>query len=178
MSENEFEFEIEGVSFKAAFKSTGLSLKGKAASHTGYRHTYAGMASTSGSKEEAMEVARALYGESVKYPYIVGAEHRDMGWKDLSQDYKTDAWQFRIPQWASMGVTDALEALGMVEACPHNHYWQSKTPISKEEMTVLIGPLLVPGSRLADEELLAAQLLENLTHTGCRVTETQLDLFG
>jgi hypothetical protein len=176
MTKDRYLFEIEGHQIQAEIKSFGIGFHGRAVSHTGYLHD---MSILEGATEEdAKGIAVELFRASQCLPYLVGEEHRDVGWKSISKTPSTQAWQIRIPCWASESVRDVLSALGMVEICVHNRQWAfTNRPMPLDDFKLIIEPLLKPGTRLEDENLLAQALLLKLTSSGALITECQMDMF-
>jgi len=176
MTKDRYEFEIEGHQFQAEIKSHGIGFHGRPVSHTGYFHD---MSILEGATEEdAIAIAGELLRASKCLPYLVGEEHRDVGWKSISKNHSTQAWQIRIPCWASESVRNALLALGMVEICVRNQQWAfTDRPMPLDDFKLIIEPLLKSGTRLEDENLLAQALLSKLTSSGAIITECQMDMF-
>jgi hypothetical protein len=177
---DEITMDLDGVPMRIRFRELGVDFHGKAASHSGY-HCEPGRRTGTIEQDEAWARAwaRSEYDKAKHYPYVVGAEGKAFGWKDISKNWQTGKLEIRLPAWASESIKAALTALGMEESDSANHRWAFSNPsIGKEAFKELVSPLLKTGTRFMDEEALAAQLRDQLTPGGALVTEQQMDLFG
>lgn len=153
-----------GMPGEVTFKPDGISLRGEWASHTGYRHLYARRSeqiAVIDPENEALarQLAEEHYTDNAALPFLVGAEHRDMGWKDIMEDWQTGAWRVRLPDWHKGVVSAALEAAGVTMTDRINQHWAFPVGAPIEEVREIVRPLTREGTRLMDEQVLAESVV-------------------
>lgn len=155
MNEQPVAIIINGLAGSARHCGNGVELRGPWASHTGYRRLQVGIAGH-GDAGQLYALAEASYEEHRAYAFAVGDEHRDNGWKTLSSGVKGETI-VRLPDWHKGVVSQALEAYGMTLYCGFNRQWAftAACGVNVDTVRQLLAPILRPGTRFADEAMLA-----------------------
>ena len=162
---------LHGISGYAQSARNGWSLHGKWASHTGYRYV------VSKHHEDALgQIAEAWYRVHQPLCYLVGDEHRDMGWKTHQVNHQGGV-QIRLPEWADQSITQALSQLGLQLADPLNRYWVFESSVTLSQAREVLAPLLAPATRLADEGQLARELRTAYQRSAVCFEQRQMELF-
>lgn len=128
---------------------------GRIASHTGFQSLSGAMIAYQG---DADDLAREKYLEYKKMAYVVWEEHKEHGWKALSDGWYTDRLYFKIPTWASKSMKKGLKDIGCELACKLNSHWLIPEGATKDQARELLKPILSPGTRLKDEDELVKEL--------------------
>jgi len=146
------------------------SVRGKWASHTGY-HSYSeaflGLPDTYQALIEiAQQYANTSFDKNAKYPFLVGDEHKEHGWKSICLD-DDNRIRIRLPDWHNYTVANYLHEIGMRLDCPHNNYWVfPEGAIDLKQAKLALAPLLKKGSRLTDETVLLEELKRSVQTVG------------
>ncbi len=163
---------IHGIPGHVEPCAPGWSLHSKWASHTGYKHVCDDI--------DASEIPRLCmdhYESQVNLCYLVGDEHKDMGWKTIEVRHDGHV-QIRIPDWASDEIRKALVQIGMTEDCSLNRYWIFPKSVTLKQSSEVLSSLLVAGTRFEDELRLASDLISQLGGTEYGYLQSQIDMFG
>lgn len=165
---------VGGVAGRVTFKECFFfhALHGPWASHSGYRSLHFGyedepMSQWSAEQlyELAGEMATERFMEESAFAFLVGDEHRDCGWRKISQSMDGRV-QIRLPDWHSGVLAACLESYGVKLECPLNNYWVFEHGVTKEEARAILKPALQRRTRFADEESLAREINACATDLG------------
>ncbi len=150
----------------------GWVYRGKWASHTGFNSEH------QLDEEEASAIAYAhqLYAEQESFPYLVGEEGRDYGWKTIQLDSYSRI-RVRTPVWTSVVIEQALQAVGLTLTDSINRYWSFAAGVTLEQGSEVLSPLLAPRTRFVDEAALAERLISCYQHSALFAVQNQLTLF-
>lgn len=165
--------EINGEAGNVTFRDSlqDCELRGKWASHSGFRSIMSGFRETIETYDDeafyarAEEVALSHYKETADLPFLVGDEHKDFGWKKLSRNYKGKL-EIRLADWHEGIVSAELEALGITLGCRLNNYWWFEDEVEWDDAKAILAPLMAKGTRLVDERRLVQQLRDSVTSRG------------
>lgn len=167
-----------GLPGEVRFTDTGTEFRGVWVSHTGFKHDVGTPAPAVTERYKvAAEMAEALYHTNKAYPFCVGAEGRSFGWKDITEDWRTGAKQIRLPSWHKGVVAGALATLGVELTDEHNLYFTFPVGSSKDDVLAVTAPLRREGTRFADEDTLAREVLAAANKCGFGAQAEQMDLF-
>ena len=167
--------EFEGHAGTVGQSHYGVDVKGKWASHTGYRHHFWGVEcfkddrfdiNRTEDKIKLIEFAEAEYNNNKKAPFLVGRHDCEL-WSYLDID-KNKGVTIRLPSWHESIITVCLESYGFTLSDKINDYWTLPADQSQDIETVrsLLKPLLARGSRLTDEHDLAAAVDKQAQQAG------------
>ncbi len=162
---------LHGLSGYAKSDLTGWAFYGKWASHTGYRYE-----SIPAKPEEVAMIAESLYTRQQPLCYLVGDEHRDMGWK-THQVNRQGVVQIRLPHWADEAIIRALNQVGVQLSDKLNHYWVFEPQVTLAQAREVLAPLLAASTRFADEEQLAGELMISYQRSAVSFEQQQMRLF-
>ncbi len=148
------EITLAGMTGEARFTRHGVELRGRWASHTGYRHHTLSMPPSTAS---ALDLARTYHDTQAAYAFAVGDEHRDVGWRILrTYDGRIEV---RLPSWHAGQVAEVLETMGWDQQGGNalNDTW-GLAGASLSTVRKALPPILAPGTRFTPEADLAEQL--------------------
>lgn len=150
---------INGLTGSAEFTDHGVELRGPWASHTGF----ISVTGIKGNGDAGMlyKLAETYYEENKRLSFLVGPEHREEGWKAISESW-CGAVTVKLPHWHQGIVSGRLESYGMQLDCRLNQRWifPPEGGVSIEVARLLLAPVLRPMTRFADEETLAQEIDE------------------
>lgn len=171
---------VAGFPGRVSFDGFGYALHGKWASHTGYRHEITNELSYHAPELDLETVAQRLatqaYDINVTYPFVVGEEHREQGWKSIRVNYE-GLVQIRLPDWHEGVVADVLVRMGMKLDCDINHFWVFDASVDLKIAKEVLAPILKAKTRLTDEHALAKALEISARQAGLIDSIEQLSLF-
>ncbi len=167
------ELNIQGLAGYLRQNCLGWEYHGKWASHTGYYSAY-----QLGEVEakDAITAAHQCYEQESRYPYLVGEEGRDYGWKTIQLDSYSRV-RVRTPVWTSVVIEQALQAVGLTLTDSINRYWSFAAGVTLEQGSEVLSPLLAPRTRFVDEAALAERLISCYQHSALFAVQNQLTLF-
>lgn len=148
------------------------AMRGKWASHTGFQ-SFGGWQSAVNT-DNAESIAIAAHATQAAYPFVVGAEHREHGWKDIDRDHYGRV-SVRLPKWHGGPVAAALEEAGMALVDSHNDRYGFIEAISMDDARKALAPILSKGTRFCDETALASRLRQSISLV--LLKQSQLALF-
>ena len=156
------EITVAGMTGEARFTAYGVELRGRWASHTGYRHHTLKLPP---SADSARDLAHTCHAAQAAYAFAVGDEHRDVGWRTLrTYDGRIEV---RLPSWHAGRVSEVLEAMGWDQQGGNalNDTW-GLAGASLSTVRKALAPILAPGMRFTPEADLAEQLRISARRTG------------
>lgn len=173
---SEYQITIKGVTCRVEPEivlgsNRGLSIHGKWASYTGYQHVF----TQCSTYQEIYDYCVTHYDENQKLPFIVGDEHKEHGWKKI--DIEGEFYFIRIPAWTSTQITDLLITVGFELKCPVESKWKFKLKVEKSQIESLLQPLLLPGTRMMNQDELYIKLLHSYDKSLIKFNQSQLGLF-
>lgn len=154
------QIEFNGIAGSAGIEHGMTVFRGKWASHTGYHSGTTPLSGIQGNASTFLyEKAEALYRTQAEYAFAVGDEHKENGWKTLSESLFYGI-EVRLPYWHSGEVAALIEQYGMEVSCPHNCKWRfpPQSGVTMQQARDLLQPILQPGTRFTDEAVLCAEI--------------------
>ncbi len=106
---------------------------------------------------EAVELARAAYNEHATYPFVVGEEHKQHGWKSIRINYDGRV-EIRLPDWHEGVVAKAIGEMGMAYTDELNNYYSFPETVPLADAKRALAPILKRGTRFMCETKLARAL--------------------
>lgn len=174
-TEIEYTVTVQGLVGKVIFNEYGAELHGKWASHTGYRSACACLERSDPSEIEAVMSARQSYQTHARYPYVVGEEHKEQGWRSIHINLDGRV-EIRLPDWHEGTVAAVIESMGMGLTDQYNNYWSFAETVDMAEAKAALAPILQRGTRFTDERILAGALRRTGAAAGLRYPQEQLEL--
>lgn len=157
---NTIKIEFNGIIGTAAVEHGMIVYRGKWASHSGYRGSLTPAENFAGFTESyVISKAEELYKTQAAYAFAVGEEHKEHGWKVLSESLFYGI-EVRLPDWHDGQVAGHIEKYGMEISCPHNRKWRFplNSGVTMQQARDLLRPILQPGTRFTDEDVLCAEI--------------------
>ena len=172
---------VEGLPGAVSFDSWGHAVHGKFASHTGY-HSFSSMGKRVSRRDgrdwtkEAQRIALELHRASSAWPFLVGEEHKEHGWKSIRLNYHGQI-EVRLPNWHEGSVAEVLTQMDMHCDNELNQFWVFPEGTALKVAKAALRPILRPNARLVDEAILAAALDRSGRNAGLLCAMGQLSLF-